>query len=389
MKVGIITHYYNSINYGGNLQAYALTQFLNKNSIEAEQISYDKNAGARSSRITNTDYRKRFFQKAKRAPKVIWNRVRKKRFQKEYNEIIRLRRAAFVEFNRNRIPHSNETYDLSSIENCVDKYDIFITGSDQVWNLNWYDAAYFLDFVPSNKKKCSYAASFSMDSFNKEQKIIVQEHLRDYSAISVREQQAIQLLKGKTSIEPVLVVDPTLLLEKADWEQVCSERFVDENYVFAYFLSGNKRARKMAETYAKQNGYKLVAIVYASGNLSIPNSKYGDIQLIDVGPEQFLSLIKHAEYIFTDSFHAVVFSIIFQKQFLVFNRDVKGSMNSRITSLTDMFDMQERFCATRQQESMSYIEGLKEINYKRKFTKFEEIRGKSYEFIRKNILEYE
>ena len=123
---------------------------------------------------------------------------------------------------------------------CADEYDAFVTGSDQVWNLKFYDAAYFLDFVPHEKPKYSYAASFSMNELTEEQKIVVKNHLSDFSGISVREENAIQLLEKNTNIEPVFVVDPTLLLNKEDWDEVCDECVVDEKYVFAYFLGRNR-----------------------------------------------------------------------------------------------------------------------------------------------------
>ena len=160
---------------------------------------------------------------------------------------------------------------------------------------------------------------------------------------------------------------------------------VDEKYVFAYFLGRNIKVRSLAEEFTHNRGYKLASIVYASGNFTIDNAKYGDIQLIDIGPEKFISLIKHAEYVFTDSFHAVVFSTIYKKNFFVFNRNKDGSMNSRIKSITNMFDMQERFCATEREETLEYLNSLSEIDYDVAFPKFEKCKKESCEFIEKII----
>lgn len=366
-KIGIITHYYNSLNYGGNLQAYALCKYLSQQGYVAEQISYELNTETCKNRIKHL--LKCFI------------------YGKKYRDFHRIRKNAFFHFNKVRIPHSDEVYTDKNIVECIQKYDIFITGSDQVWNLNMYRKPFFLDFVPSSKEKISYAASTALDSINEEQKEIFASSLASYKAISVRETNMVKILKEVTNKDISLVLDPTFLLDECEWEKVCDKNIIKEHYVFAYFLGKNELARDLAQIYANKKSLKLITIPYATGTWSREELAYGDVQILDLSPEKFLSLIKYADCVFTDSFHAVVFSFIFKKQFLVFNRDVKGSMNSRITSLLNMFDLQERFCATKEQEKIEYIESLQSINYNREFLKFEKCRESSYEFIRKNILE--
>lgn len=383
--IGIITLYHNSTNYGGNLQAYALYKYLENRGAEVEQISYKK--------VSDGTIRGKLFLMFENGfVSGIKGLVNSLKVRNEYvladKKDRDIRWNSFQRFSKELIRHSDRVYDQNSICDCLDDYDMFITGSDQVWNLKWYDSTYFLDFVDgSKKKKLSYAASFSMKELTNAQKEIVANSLSDYEAISVREKDAATILEGLTDKTVTYVVDPTLLLEEHDWNKICAERVIKEEYVFGYFLGSNIEMIKKAKEFAKKRNLKLVMIPFAAGKYQTKADDLADISIVDASPEKFLSLIKYAEYIFTDSFHAVVFSFVFKKQFFVFNRDKKGSMNSRIISLTDMFELQERFCATKEQESLEYIEGLQEIDYSVSFSKFEECREKSYEFINKNILE--
>ena len=107
--------------------------------------------------------------------------------------------------------------------------------------------------------------------------------------------------------------------------------------------------------------------------------------MFDLTPGQFIGLIKNAKYVFTDSFHATVFSFIYQKQYFVFNRDAKGAMNSRIKNITDLFHSSERFCDRKGQESLQYILALKDIDYSQNFNEVKILREKSKNFVSENL----
>ena len=344
-RIGIITRYYKSINYGGNLQAYALCQFLNKNGYNAEQICFSEKTKDKSIKKT---FLRRLFLKIKR---IFKNPIRElfiapneKRLCKKYN-VWERRTKAFYKFNTHSIPHSNEVFYTNSIFKCVEDYDIFITGSDIVWNLKKYDPPYFLNFVPNSKIKMAYAASLGMNSLTEEQKKFLEKHLQGYLQISVREKDAVQLLKGITSVIPIQVADPTLLLSKSDWDSICSNRLISEKYVFCYFLGNNKKERVLAKKYAAKRGLQLVSIQPSVGTdpILLRDFQFGDIRLYDATPEDFISLIKYAECVFTDSFHAVVFSSIYQRDFFVFNRNKTNSLNTRIKSIVELLGTEERF----------------------------------------------
>ena len=370
-KIGVITHYFDSRNYGGNFQAYALVKILKKNGFNAEQICYDRN--------NKLVYNEKVIRKL--IKKLLYATVLRHRGKqvKEYRDWLEKRKVAFQYFNNNIINHSEKIYDDETIKNCCN-YDVFITGSDQVWNLAWYYPAYFLNFVSPKKKKISYAASISMDELNDEQKEIFKNHLGDFNAISVREPSSIELIKDLSPVKVEHALDPTLLLDVEDWNEIREEYNVNEKYVFCYFLGDNTKERDLAKKFSREKGVKLIGVP-----MTFNDVRFGGEKLFGVSPQQFLSLIANAEYVFTDSFHAVVFSTIYKKQYFVFNRNSRGEMSSRIRDITNLFNTCERFCTGEERENLNYLNSLQDIDYNIKNNKFEELKQKSIEFLINNI----
>lgn len=384
MKIGIITIYFKSTNYGGNLQAYALCEALLKQGCDAEQIAFlRKNANKSILKRFFSDGLINFFRKSIRHAKETvlapFSHIEAKKLN-----LYSRREKAFSHFNVAVIPHSERCYTDVTIAECVTDYDCFITGSDQVWNFAWYSPAHFLDFVPSDKIKMSYAASIARDDLSEEQKEIFRKSLADYKAVSVREKSAEKLLEGLSPVGVQTVLDPTLLLAKEDWDKVCADRVIEDAYIFCYFLGDNRKERQIAKKFAEAKGLKLVALPHTAG-IKLKDRKFGDERLYDVSPEQFLSLIKHAAYVLTDSFHAVVFSNIYEKQYFVFNRSKRGEMSSRIVDVTGLFGQQDRFCAGKEREKLSYIASLADIDYTKEKPIFEQRKAESIEFLKKNL----
>lgn len=380
LKTGIITHYYNSKNYGGNLQAYALCYKLNTyHFMQVEQISFKFNEKISIKKHFSKRICK-FLKSPIKSISKIWKCVISNLFKKKKNVVNRAR--AFKEFN-NSIPHSSEIYGIGDLADSYVDYDILIAGSDQVWN--GYLSEFFLEFGTLDVKRISYAASMSGNKLPKDLKGRFSQILLNFSAVSVREQRAVELLKDISPVEPILVVDPVFLLSKNEWLDVASTRKPAEKYICCYFLGITKAGRKLAEEYAKQNGYKIATFPFIADYTKLDKT-FGDYKFYDATPNDFLSLIANAEAVFTDSFHAVAFSTIFQKQFFVFNRNKKGSMNSRIYNICDLFDVQERFCDSKDKECMEYINSLQDIDYTQEFPKFNAVYKQSIDFIEKNIV---
>lgn len=182
-----------------------------------------------------------------------------------------------------------------------------------------------------------------------------------FQHISVREENAVSLLQGMTNKKIEWVLDPTLLLSAEEWNEVAAENPVKEPYVFAYILGDRKDNQKCAMDFAKKKGLKLVTSPFtASGNPR--QAFFGDIHSYG-GPDVWLSLIRDAEYVITDSFHVVVFSIVYRKRFADLKRSGDGGgvqCTPGMYSLCKMFpEIEERIIGV---ESISIIENMLEQN---------------------------
>lgn len=392
-KIGVITHYYNSVNYGGNLQAYALVKVLQNNGFDAEQICYLFNSTNKTSikeKLKEAKGNKFVFLVKKTIKKIVFLAKQPFRLmfsktvkEQRKNKVAERRAKAFEHFNKNIIPHGKKVYDKYNINEC-DEYDIFITGSDQVWNMIWYHPANFLEFVPPQKKKIAYSASVSLDSLTAEQQSLVKEHLKDFDAISVREESAVDLINPLSPVDVKCTLDPTLLLNVSEWEEVREDYPIDAKYVFCYFLGSSLKSRQLATQFAKENNLKLVTIAHAGG-ICKNDTGFGDERLYGVSPEQFLSLIKNAEYIFTDSFHAVVFSNLYKKQYFIFNRNATCEMSSRIYNITKLFNTTKRYCDCTDKENLQYIKELENIDYSKENKEVEQLKKLSLEFLLNSV----
>lgn len=377
-KVGIVTHFHGSMNYGGVLQACALCRVLEGMELEPQQIRFTmdyirkRSLGQTILKVMNpvlvcelVEYRIRSFWRSKK---------------------LRNRRAAFQSFNRKFIPSTETVYNPDSIKECGEIYDAFITGSDQVWNPDAYFGSYFLDFVPSGKPKLSYAASVGKSELSGPIQEIYRGHLEDFTAISVREKNAVDIIQPLTDLPVQQVLDPTLLLKKEQWDDICAERLVDGKYLFCFFLGYNPQARKLAEEYARKHGQKIVTIPHASSLFVSGGSTWGDKLVWDASPAEFLSLVKYAECVFTDSFHACAFSSVYEKNFFVVYRAGHAGMSGRIYSLLELLDCEDHFCDVGEKLQLSYLETLEPVSYAEPKPELEALRERSFAYLRRNLL---
>ena len=350
-KIGIITYYYNSRNYGGLLQSYALEHYLIDLGYDAKQIcvSYIKRDKSIQKKRLKSIFEEegfinlviRIFKNIIKRINNIFNRTLGKIFNADSH--INSREESVKHFRDDLILHTDDIYDQSTINNCKE-FDVYICGSDQVWRgINRYDdlnPAYWLTFVESNKSKISYAASISLPNIPRGAELKVKKALLDFDAISVREKSDKEILQKILDRSVDWVVDPTMLLSKKEWNKLCVyNKYKEQNYIFAYFLGGNTGIRKWVMKFAKKNDLQVITIPYLLDTFRISDVRFGDIRLSSVSPQLWLTLIKDAKYVFTDSFHGTVFSLLFHKQFFTFCRDSnksKSSGNSRIYSLFSM-----------------------------------------------------
>lgn len=212
--------------------------------------------------------------------------------------------------------------------------EALVVGSDQIWRPVKYDAVkyYFLGFTgDSDILRIAYAPSVALEEWPYKPEVTVQlrELVKKFSAVSVREKSSVKLVKDNLGVDAEWVLDPTMLLKKEDYLEVCKDELKNnEPFVFAYILDVSEEKRKMAEQTAKQLG---CSVKY----LSADKVKESD------SIEKWLANFRDAKYIITDSYHGTVFSLIFQKEFYCFYNKYRG--NARMDSLKEISGLEERF----------------------------------------------
>lgn len=160
----------------------------------------------------------------------------------------------------------------------------------------------------------------------------------------------------------ITTVDPTLLLSPAEWQAIASPRLIQKKYLFCYFLHNDKDLVRLARQFARIHHLKIATIPFSGLEYNETDMRFGKYRFDAIGPEGFLSLILHADYVFTDSFHASVFSLLFHKQFVALPRGDAAGMGSRLKTLTEMFGCPERFCSVEPKNRLAYILSLKELD---------------------------
>lgn len=356
-------------NYGTFLQAYALQQVIKKlgfsNSIIDDQRIVMPN-GSPYDYIYKLNPLKRFY--------IFLNLFL---HRDQWNKYIQDKR--FDEFKNKYLTVDN---DFNTFEDLNDKYDVFIAGSDQIWNPvdEIFKPYYYLDFA--SKKKISYAPSLGVSSYPGNYKSIVRNLLHTFSHISVRENIGKSLLESFINDKKIkTVLDPTLLLKRRDWDNISTSLDLSHNeYILCYMLTYNEKYLKMVRYYADQRNKKLIFLA-----TNEENRKYAD-KILNVGPSGFVSAIKNAKLVLTDSFHAVAFSIIYGKDFYVFQRfsdSDSRNQNSRIYDLLKMIGLNNRLIT----EQMSSIpEDQELIDFARIERVIEEKRIESIKYLKDSLL---
>lgn len=314
-KIGIVTNYANA-NFGSALQSFALQVTLRRLGYDGENLRYTY---------------------GRKAPvvlllKAILGWVRSNLLHKSRRGAFRSFRREFIREGK-RIYHTHE--DLTDA-NAI--YDAFICGSDQIWAPNQYDEWYFLSFAGADKTKIAYAPSIGLPVIPDRLKSDVARHLKSLDSVSIREQQGAQLIEDLTGMTVPVVLDPTLLLDRAEWLNVAKRVDVPAPYALCYFLGKNEIHRKLARDYCDARGIKMISVHDDGGD------RY-DVMLDGIGPREFLGLVSGAAVIFTDSFHGTAFSVNMEKEFFTFLRfqsDDELCQNSRIYNFLDVFGLRER-----------------------------------------------
>lgn len=344
MKIGIITLYYDNTNYGGLLQAYALQSFLQMQGHSTEQICWDFHK-AISEHSECRLIRTSTINTCVSTKQSLVTRITKKAISCLLKNRFSQREMAFKKFEL-EIPHSKKVVTPSNFLEVVGSYDCIIVGSDQIWNMNWYCPEHFLENC-NDVIRIAYAASMPDINLTEVQIDTLRTQLSLFRSISVRERDTVDFLNdivlGDNAVR--WMPDPTLLLTKEHWGEICEPvKMSCKPFIFCYFLGKGNEVRRKAQIISKEMGIRLIMLPHLNDIVEADIYAPGD-KLYDINPKQFLWLIKNASYVLTDSFHATVFSIIFQTRFLTFGRDGNDEKNSRIKTLLNIFDLDDHLCS--------------------------------------------
>jgi len=312
MKICILTFQF-AHNYGALLQAYALRYFLKQLGNDVSIVNYVPQKLKKEYSMNPFCY--------SRNPKIVISLTLRNLKRRKQN-------ALFIEFQHNELGLDKVIYETKDMKASINMYDTVVVGSDQVWNTNITGeiSNYFLDDGIVSKK-VSYAASFGTDSINYFQISQIRKCLPRYAKISVRETKGIEILE-ENGFSAELICDPVFLLSKMDWENFERQPKTMKEYgrfVLLYGLENNDKLAEAAATYAREEGFLMFVIHPTAQKLT----ELG-IQLYDVGPKEFVWLIHNAEKVYSNSFHASAFSVIFRKKLIY---DAVRGLGSRVSTL--------------------------------------------------------
>lgn len=380
MKIGILT-ILNVNNYGAELQCCALFRKLNKMGYDTEVINYlfGINPGHK-------------FEDEKRTVAISFTQDIKVRmlpivqnlfclFHKKNKEI---RNRRFAEFHSKYNRLTDTVYpSVKSLYDADFNYDVICIGSDQVWNyMKGYSLEpFFASFDKKGTKKITYASSIGLSSLSKEAEDVFKEMLSNFSSISVREQQASELLKNLLHRNINVVLDPTLILDNKEWLEVAKfDMCPEEKYILVYIVTIKPcdYVLKLARHIAKLRNLKIVRICRDA----YPEHSGHDVQeILTAGPSDFVGLFARAEFVVTNSFHGTVFSINFSKPFYSVIKS-KHSTNSRLTSILQKLGLEHRIIPVG-----SSLPEISDIDYAKPAENLREERLHSLEYIRKSLSE--
>ncbi len=314
-------------NYGASLQAFALQKYLVDQGHSVEIIDYkpDYLSGHYDLwKVNHHKWNRNFF-----------TRIAYLSIKLPFRLMDLRRKGSFDVFRKKYLKLTSKRYTTNEElkEDCP-KADIFIAGSDQIWNTifpNGRDAAFYLDFATKESKKIAYAASFATESVVPEYKEFVKKMLQNFNNIAVRERGAVDILKTLGVYDGTWVCDPVFLLERQEWDKIAVKEYKEE-YILVYDFEGNERIKKIALKLAGEYNLKVFTI-----NVRLD---YSGKSFKNIDPADFVSLIRDAKYIISNSFHGTVFSLIYKKEFFVVSRE--EGINTRMQNLLEYLNLSDR-----------------------------------------------
>ena len=356
-KIGIVSVDANTpmFNYGAILHTWSFEQFLLKNGYNNfETLNYYPEA---------VEYQNRLFP----IVDLFTNCHRKLSLKYCIHYFQYLKKYKVIKkFVDNQMHLSSKKYRYSTISKQELNYDILIAEDDVIWAPKFLcrkelvDKTFFLAHPNMKCKKIAYAPSMAQCNFNTEEYDIIKSYLSDFDHIAVREMYEQKFINDKLNINVDQCLDAVFLLDKDEYSPIISNKFANRKFVFVYLpADDNLKLREAAKKYAQEKGLEVIEI---TNQICSHKNVYGD-----AGVEDFLSAIYYSDCVFTNSFHAICFSIIFEKQFYAFTRENSGKLHD----ICELFSLKSRFSSdgTIEKEAINYDIVNKIVKEKAEYSK--------------------
>jgi len=364
MKIALLTiHWVN--NYGASLQTFATIKALQKFG-EVTLIDYRTNYVAKGMKLLRCGNKARDIL---RVGKDLFRIIPRSRVIQKFKEFIY------------SMPISRRVVSDADFADLLQRFDLFVSGSDQIWNPkiicenSKLDKHYMLDFAV-NKPKISYASSMGSYRYTSDELTEAKSLLSLFKNISVRERDTADYLSGVLERKIQTVVDPTLLYNKKQWStffNISEENFMDEPFILVYVLNSDKNVKDTVQYFRKSLGIKVVAIDQN------PFAGYHcDSHIKDASPAEFVKYFHQASFVITNSFHGTCFSLIFNKNFVVTKPPSSGN---RITDLLQHLQLMDRYI----KPGAKKYDGLREIDFHAVNNLLDKMRSRSFNYIENSL----
>ena len=376
-KVAILT-FQRALNYGAALQAYALQRVVKNLGHECELIDLDRPTRKEVRKWSITVLRNKLTSHNQSISRGVIECCIRKLQRLTDKAIEPALQSAFRAFENHYIRFSDHQYQsLNSLKHTKLDYSAYITGSDQVWNPNfpWDPEPYFLTFAQPGALRISYAASFGVTEIGDPYKPFYAKWLREFNAISVREDVGSSIVAELVERRATVVLDPTLLIDGGIWARLCSPTTEKKRYLFCYNLANNRATDDAACRFGRLLGLRVVRV-----GSSICKPRAGIVQRLCVGPLEFVSLIQNASFVVTNSFHGTALAINLGRPFFsVITPDSSISdRNSRLESLLRMTHLCER---SYERDKNYTIDDCLRVNYIQAHEHLSKMRVSSLKFL--------
>lgn len=341
--IGLVTCYFHH-NYGSMLQAYATEMIMQQMGLPFQTIACKAPINyMQENKILYIIKKLMIADWKMRLGKMKIERAKKENpmFAKNWE----IRNKAFEQFAETFFHVSPYCKNREELTKMAENYSAFLVGSDQLWRTDSVEHGYYtLEWVPDHIRKIAYSTSIGVKEVPWFQVEKNKRFMNRFDHIALREQSACDLVYKLTGRKVPVVLDPTLLFTGDQWLEIQQqEPLTNGKYIFCYLLGDNPSQREFIKQVKEKTGYKIVALQQLDDY--IPSDEGFADEAPYVGPREFLNYIRNAEYVFTDSFHCSVFSILYKKNFFTFSRFAEGakqSTNTRIDNLLHITGLEER-----------------------------------------------